>query len=247
MRRCACRIGSQDTGKTAGDAFRHISSGAPGRRPGAQLRCGGNDRESRATSHLAARPRAGARRSSPGHDRGAAACRPGAGPRRAPRREPAVTSPGAPEPLLGCADRRRRARQRRTGDREHLRSAVGSRAWRYRFGDGRPRQTCRRGPKPQAGGRRRRIGRRRFSLPPSSASRLALSRAISASSPNRTSEVFSRTPVRWAARLRSVSSMFNVVRICTKMHVGYIPVKLAPRLGRRKAYDGSCRPRARSW
>src|SRR3990172_3013979 len=44
-------------------------------------------------------------------------------------------------------------------------------------------------------GRRRRTGRRPFSVPPRPARRRALSRAMRASSPRRTREVFSLTPV----------------------------------------------------
>src|SRR6266849_374149 len=57
-----------------------------------------------------------------------------------------------------------------------------------------------------------------FSVPPKSASRRALSRAISASSPSFTSEVFSSTPESRAAFLNKSSSMFKVVRICINMY-----------------------------
>jgi hypothetical protein len=63
------------------------------------------------------------------------------------------------------------------------------------------------------GGRllRRRIGMSFFSVPPSAASLPALSRAINASRPIRTSAVFSCTPVNSAARDSFSSSMFSVV------------------------------------
>ena len=61
--------------------------------------------------------------------------------------------------------------------------------------------------------RRLGIGRRVFSDPPSAARRLALSRATSASSPARTTAVFSRRPLNWVALTSSASSIFNVVRI----------------------------------
>ena len=59
---------------------------------------------------------------------------------------------------------------------------------------------------------------RDFSEPPSSASLLELSRAINASSPNLTSDVFSFIPVSFDAFLKMSSSMFNVVLICLNMH-----------------------------
>src|SRR5258708_2211605 len=65
--------------------------------------------------------------------------------------------------------------------------------------------------------RRRRGALSDGSLPPSAASRLALSRAMSALSPSCTSDVFSRTPVRSRAFVISSSSRINVVRICIKM------------------------------
>jgi len=61
-------------------------------------------------------------------------------------------------------------------------------------------------------GRRRRIAFKRGSVPPSRASRRALSRAIKASRPMRTSAVFLETPVRRAARRMRDGSMFKVVR-----------------------------------
>ena len=66
----------------------------------------------------------------------------------------------------------------------------------------------------------RRLGtvRRRRSVPPSAASRRALSREINASRPSRTSLVFCVTPVSSAARRRTTSSIFRVVRICISMH-----------------------------
>src|SRR5438132_8081002 len=57
-----------------------------------------------------------------------------------------------------------------------------------------------------------------FSVPPRSANRRALSRAISASNPCLTSDVFSTIPESREAFFRRSSSMFNVVRICTNMH-----------------------------
>src|SRR5688572_13401931 len=58
---------------------------------------------------------------------------------------------------------------------------------------------------------RRRVGRRPRSVPPSSARRRALSRAINASRPSLTKDAFSVMPVRRAAfRMRS-SSMFRLV------------------------------------
>ncbi len=55
------------------------------------------------------------------------------------------------------------------------------------------------------------------SLPPRAASRSALRRAISASSPMRINAVFSLTPVSFAASLNSASSIFSVVFIHTYM------------------------------
>jgi hypothetical protein len=65
--------------------------------------------------------------------------------------------------------------------------------------------------------RRRRMGRIPFSVPPRSARRRALSRAMRASRPRRIREVFSLTPVRREARWRRESSTFSVVLICIKM------------------------------
>jgi len=65
---------------------------------------------------------------------------------------------------------------------------------------------------------RLRIGRRSFSVPPSLARRLLLSRAIRASSPRRTSAVFSLRPVKRDAFSKISSSMFSVVLICINMH-----------------------------
>ena len=62
-------------------------------------------------------------------------------------------------------------------------------------------------------GRRRRIALNPGSVPPSLASRRALSRAINASRPMRTSAVFLETPVNRTARRRRDGSMFKVVRI----------------------------------
>ncbi len=68
-------------------------------------------------------------------------------------------------------------------------------------------------------GRLRRTEDNRGSLPPSLASRRALSRAIRASRPMRTNAVFSFSPVN-AAALRSISSsMFKVDLICINMHI----------------------------
>ena len=53
-----------------------------------------------------------------------------------------------------------------------------------------------------------------FSVPPSFARRLLLSRAIKASRPSRTNEVFSLIPVKRDAFSKILSSMFIVVIIC---------------------------------
>jgi len=71
----------------------------------------------------------------------------------------------------------------------------------------------------RAGARRRRIGRRSRSLPPSAASLRALSRAINASSPAWTTAVFSGMPVSLRASASSRSSIFSVVFICTNMAI----------------------------
>jgi len=60
--------------------------------------------------------------------------------------------------------------------------------------------------------------RRLFSVPPSLASRLLLSRAIKASKPSRTKEVFSLMPVNRDAFSNILSSMFSVVLICINVH-----------------------------
>ena len=73
-------------------------------------------------------------------------------------------------------------------------------------------------------GRRRRTGVSLGSLPPSPASRLALSLATKASRPKRTSEVFSEIPVSLAALRSSSSSMLSVVLICIMMYHSYIHV-----------------------
>ena len=57
-----------------------------------------------------------------------------------------------------------------------------------------------------------------FSVPPSLASRMLLSRAIKASKPSRTKEVFSLTPVSREAFSNILSSMLSVVLICINMH-----------------------------
>src|SRR5580765_3896227 len=66
-------------------------------------------------------------------------------------------------------------------------------------------------------GRRLRIRRSCFSVPPRFAKRRALSLAIRASSPRRTNEVFSFTPVSLAASCSRESSILSVVLICIKM------------------------------
>ena len=72
---------------------------------------------------------------------------------------------------------------------------------------------------------RLRMARRSFSVPPSLARRLLLSRAIRASSPRRTNAVFSLSPVKRDAFSKISSSMFRVVLICIYMHHSYIYVK----------------------
>ena len=67
-------------------------------------------------------------------------------------------------------------------------------------------------------GLRLRMARRSFSVPPSLARRLLLSRAIRASSPRRTKAVFSVRPVKRDASSKILSSMFNVVLIRINMH-----------------------------
>src|SRR6266566_3038742 len=69
-----------------------------------------------------------------------------------------------------------------------------------------------------ARGRRRRIFRRRGSLPPRAASLLALSRATRASSPAWTTAVFSVIPLSCAACLSRSSLMFRVVCLCISIH-----------------------------
>ena len=66
--------------------------------------------------------------------------------------------------------------------------------------------------------RRRRTRRSLGSLPPKAANRLALSLAIKASSPARTTAVFSAIPLSRAASLKRASSIFKVVLICINMH-----------------------------
>jgi hypothetical protein len=70
---------------------------------------------------------------------------------------------------------------------------------------------------PRAGGRRRGTGLSPRSVPPSAASRRALSRAISAWSPACSTAVFSRSPHNSWAFASSASSMIRVVRICINM------------------------------
>ena len=79
---------------------------------------------------------------------------------------------------------------------------------------------------------RLRMGRRFFSVPPSLARRLLLSRAIRASSPRRTNAVFSLRPVKRDAFSKISSSIFRVVLICINMHHSYIfvNVKCSPPL-----------------
>jgi len=72
---------------------------------------------------------------------------------------------------------------------------------------------------------RRGTALRLFSVPPRAARRLALSRAIKASSPIRTSDVFSATPVNLAALRSRESSMFSVVFIWVSMDIPSILVK----------------------
>jgi len=71
---------------------------------------------------------------------------------------------------------------------------------------------------------RLRMARRSFSVPPSLARRLLLSRAIRASSPRRTNAVFSLSPVKRDAFSKILSSIFRVVLMCTNMHHSYIYV-----------------------
>ncbi len=66
-------------------------------------------------------------------------------------------------------------------------------------------------------GRRRRGARARGSVPPSAASRRALSRTISDSSPARTTAAFSVSPVARLARSIKASSRISVVRILINM------------------------------
>ena len=84
---------------------------------------------------------------------------------------------------------------------------------------------------------RRGIGNNCFSVPPNVASLLLLSRAINASKPSLTKDVFSVTPVNFEALLSNWSSIFKVVRmtstfeyailVCIIMHVKYIHVKIS--------------------
>lgn len=68
------------------------------------------------------------------------------------------------------------------------------------------------------GGRRRGIRCIAGSVPPRAAKRRALSRAISASSPARTTAVFSSMPLSRVASFNNASSIFSVVLICIYMH-----------------------------
>src|SRR4030042_3861274 len=70
------------------------------------------------------------------------------------------------------------------------------------------------------------MGFRALSDPPSLASRLPLSRAISDSSPSLTSCVFSLIPVSSEAFLRISSLILIVVLICIYMHILCIYVKI---------------------
>jgi len=72
---------------------------------------------------------------------------------------------------------------------------------------------------------RRGMGVIRFSVPPSAASRAALSRATSASSPILTKAVFSFTPVSLQAFANKASSILSVVLMHTSMHESGIIVK----------------------
>jgi len=74
--------------------------------------------------------------------------------------------------------------------------------------------------------RRRGIAFKSFSVPPSIANRLLLSRAISASRPKWTNVVFSVTPVNNDAFFSICSFMFSVVLICISMHLLYAFVKI---------------------
>jgi len=73
--------------------------------------------------------------------------------------------------------------------------------------------------------RRLRISRSCLSVPPRLAKRRALSLAMRVSSPKRTNEVFSLTPVSLAASRRRESSIFSVVLICVRMPQACIWVK----------------------
>jgi hypothetical protein len=70
------------------------------------------------------------------------------------------------------------------------------------------------------------IGPRPVSVPASLASRLLLSRAISASNPSLTNWVFSLIPVSSEALFRISSLILIVVLICTYMHNFCICVKI---------------------
>ena len=80
------------------------------------------------------------------------------------------------------------------------------------------------------------IGRSFFSVPPNLASLLLLSRAMMASKPSLTKEVFSLTPVNWDASSISLSSIIMVVLICMNMHKKCIFVKTKNTLLRCFAY-----------
>jgi len=77
-------------------------------------------------------------------------------------------------------------------------------------------------------GRRRGIARTPRSVPPKAANRRALSRATNASSPARTTAVFSRRPLSAVARSSKASSILRVVRICISMPVRCISFKALP-------------------
>jgi len=81
---------------------------------------------------------------------------------------------------------------------------------------------------------RRGTGWRSLSLPPSLASRFALSLAIRYSSPILTSAVFSLTPVSSDALAIRVSSMLIVVLICISMPLLCISVKASNCIYRRR-------------
>ncbi len=84
--------------------------------------------------------------------------------------------------------------------------------------------------------RRRGIGRSLGMDPPSATNALALSRAMSSSSPRCTKAVFSRIPVSRRASSSNSSSRFIVVFICMSMYDSYILAQ-----GERRQIIGNCR------